>query len=300
MTCPRRTTRRGFTLIELLVVIAIIAILIALLVPAVQKVRDAADKTQCLNNLKQIGMAVHSYHNDYRRIPYLRSSGTSVDDSGNTWAVLLLPYLEQMPAYQGWQGPNGTLLGYVSVSPAIQQWLVPAFFCPNRKPNRLSIGVGGGNSNDDRDPAPGACGDYAACSGNDPNTVSASFDLANGAFISDLIRIGFPQVTDGLSNTIFFGEKHININSFSVNNYDTSVYNSDSAESCQRIAGPSALLAKDIRDPDAVIFGGPHAGMVNFVFGDCAVRGISIGTNGTVLGRLAQRNDGLTVDWSGL
>src|SRR6202030_1273689 len=91
---PRR--RGGFTLIELLVVIAIIAILMALLVPAVQKVREAAAKTQCANNLKQIGIASHTYEGDYKFLVPAFIGNNSVDPDGwATWAVLLLPYLEQ-------------------------------------------------------------------------------------------------------------------------------------------------------------------------------------------------------------
>src|SRR5438045_286101 len=96
MPSRKNRLRPAFTLIELLVVIAIIAILIALLVPAVQKVREAAGRTQCTNNLKQMGLALHAYHDSAKRLPSGHYS-TSADGAlrYTTWMVQILPYIEQ-------------------------------------------------------------------------------------------------------------------------------------------------------------------------------------------------------------
>src|SRR4051794_2766607 len=98
MPLPHRATR-GFTLIELLVVIAIIAILIGLLLPAVQKVREAAARSQCQNNLKQLAIGVHAYHDVVKFVPPIRVAG---GDGWATWCVLILPYIEQQNVFNGW------------------------------------------------------------------------------------------------------------------------------------------------------------------------------------------------------
>ncbi len=123
MNSSPRPSRMGFTLIELLVVIAIIAILIALLVPAVQKVREAAARTQCTNNLKQIALALHTYHDADKRfppasqVPYAKVNQDSNLDwrlpFGPNWAVMILPYVEQGRRFYAQANPDS----YPGISP---------------------------------------------------------------------------------------------------------------------------------------------------------------------------------------
>jgi prepilin-type N-terminal cleavage/methylation domain-containing protein/prepilin-type processing-associated H-X9-DG protein len=130
---PTKPGRRGFTLIELLVVIAIIAILIGLLVPAVQKVREAAARTQCQNNLKQLGLAMHMYQDTYKKLPAGWVVSTAAQPSpGWTWSLVILPYIEQAPLYNNIAPdvttPGGPAGGTTS---ALLQTSVPVYQCPS-------------------------------------------------------------------------------------------------------------------------------------------------------------------------
>lgn len=192
--CSQR--RRGFTLIELLVVIAIIAILIALLLPAVQQAREAARRTQCRNNLKQMGLALHNYHDVYDAFP----PGTRFSTNyGMSWYVSILPYCEQTAAYNkldftlATQGfiLGGGFPGLVDVKPAYMS-------CPS---SPLTNSVPG-------DPR-FAMSSYAGIAGNinrlaAPNSQGA---VSAGGILIPNGKIGIRDITDGTTNTIMVGEQ---------------------------------------------------------------------------------------------
>lgn len=296
---PRRL---AFTLVELLVVLAIIGTLTGLLLPAVQKVREAASRLQCANNLKQIGLALHQYHGDHSRLPPSRLS-----DLHATWAVLILPYLEQDNLYQQWILPAT----YYDQSPIARQTAVPGYFCPSRRsPSTPPIISIAGDQNDDTvsgglilfgPQTPGALGDYGACTGTDNCDGADCTGAHNGAFRAGKDQFGgligavrFAEITDGLSNTILVGEKHVQQDHFGMGPLDCSLYNGDYWVCSTRSAGPNFPLAMSPRAA-SIGFGSYHLGLCQFVLGDGSVRPISTNTDPLILALLANIADGQVI-----
>jgi prepilin-type N-terminal cleavage/methylation domain-containing protein len=205
------THRGGFTLIELLVVIAIIAILIALLLPAVQKVREAAARTQCLNHLKQLGLALHSFHDANLRFPAGYEADVTRPDRdpvtydaapGWAWGARLLPFLEQsaLAAQIDYSRPCWDPVNAAAVQMRLNVFLNPA------APNALG-------SMQVRDRSGAVLANFArthfaANAGHDEPwgyTILDHAQVANGPFYRNS-QVRIADVTDGLSNTVFLGE----------------------------------------------------------------------------------------------
>ncbi len=216
----------AFTLIEMLVVLAIVAVLIGLILPAVQKVRETASRMRCANHLRQIGTAIHNFHDAHQAFPPDR-----IRNEWATWAVHILPYLEQDSIYRQWD----TQLRYWDQPDAVRQHNIAVYFCPSR---RSAGAVGYSSGERDRlqryaGDYPGGLSDYASCGGNDNNTGALMIALARGITPSGQIIVAnantgafnqtpagtriiswrsqtnMASITDGTSNTILVGEKFV-------------------------------------------------------------------------------------------
>jgi prepilin-type N-terminal cleavage/methylation domain-containing protein len=205
-----RPVRRAFTLVELLVVIAIIAILIGLLLPAVQKVREAANRSKCQNNLKQVALAMHHHHDVKGALPPgtwndIDNWGTQAPPYGGTqnrrsWMHETLPYVEFAALYQqfdAYMAAGGSALSFPQ-----NTTVVPVFMCPSDPANpKLKTWSGGGGAGG----AQGFSGNYVVCAGNDVFNPGGNSRALSGLFFT-VSRVGFRDVTDGTSNTAMLSE----------------------------------------------------------------------------------------------
>ncbi len=310
--------RKGFTLIELLVVIAIIAILIALLLPAVQQAREAARRSSCKNNMKQIGLALHNYHDAFTSLPpgsivLLNSAGTTYSGHGWTWHASILPYIDQAPLYDQIQGPGSSGMGAESGgSTSTKQELagqtfIPVFRCASQPDVQNGPAKGGYQTSNYN----GNMGTLIGSSGDDcysgSITTAAQMAATGGCmgadgvfFISSSVR--FRDVTDGLSNTIFVSEV---IDSGGDSNMlggagsDRKYCFSGGADGNPPSEMTEYLIAAENNDPinsyGEEAAGSYHVGGAHFVFGDGRVRFLSENIDMSIYRALSTRAKGETI-----
>ena len=308
MVARTRLQRRGFTLIELLVVIAIIAILIALLVPAVQKVREAASKTQCANNLKQIGIAFHLHHDQYKIFP---TAGSGADPartmSGSTpavapnqafgWAYQILPFIEQGSL---WSEPNDLV---------VKAAKVVTYFCPSRRaPVAYHVAATDGAP---VNPALGLRGqmDYAGC-------IGESRTVPNGIVVTpsgSVPTINMRRVVDGTSNTLMVGERFVHTPAYTTwfapgteCDVHRGGYTAGNASASYALLRASAQSPAQDRPTytgtaDFARFGSAHSGVFAGLFADGSVRWIRYEIDLlNVFKAIVTRNSGEVVNMSDL
>ncbi len=279
----RSLRRRGFTLIELLVVIAIIAILIALLLPAVQQAREAARRSTCKNNLKQIGLALHNYNDTHKVLPPGWVSLTNVSgDRRHGWSAFILPFLDQVNLYNDINFEGQPTTGASSISGNV----IPAYLCPSDPtPGRNSSLGNNGKLN------------YPACIG-DNSHADAQNGPTDGCFYRNS-DVRFRDVTDGLSNTLFVGESHAGFTDAGGTKNLGKVW---LGKYSGRTDGAYCLFRVDRDDADSLPnnlneLGGSnslHTGGAQYLFGDGAVRFISENISMAIWGDMGNKDDGNT------
>ena len=271
--------KRGFTLVELLVVIAIIGILIALLLPAVQAAREAARRSQCSNNMKQFGLALHNYHDTFKRFPPA-SINSTVGPGGEALScwVLILPFMEQAALHDIWDFNYGHL---DSANYDANHTPVDGYFCPSRsRPTKM------GADNPADQYASSAYGDYAVCAGTGHCNSGTTF-YWKGLFGQNSTT-AFRDILDGTSNTLAIGEKRTEQATLTSAQYRWGYHATrtvnypmnvdvvpDAKYSIPTSTGGTVAGTSAAWNDWWANFGGPHPGGVQFLLADGSVSFLS-------------------------
>ncbi len=280
--------RRAFTLVELLVVIAIIGVLVALLLPAVQAAREAARRMQCSNNLKQMGLAIHNYHDTNGSFPPSAIKGKVGDGSGSAqalvWGGSILPYIEQRNMFDQIQG-KGFAINWADdgVNEQILRTKLPAYQCPSSPDSSQPWDDGGATG---RHRASYGC----VVSGTVGYTISSKATNGeskhhmddggqlharhNGPFLMQNLTTTFGDITDGSSNTLFIGERYRNK---ATNRNYIAIGTPSGQDEHARWAGSTGIQLNTL-DTGTQGFAGfhsAHSGGAQFALGDGSVRLLS-------------------------
>lgn len=307
---PRRPNRSGFTLIELLVVIAIIAVLIALLLPAVQQAREAARRSQCRNNLKQIGLALHNFESTYKEFP-MGQRGPSV--AYGNWRYEILPYMDQAPVFMMVNRDD------VYNAVPLQRLIMPINLCPSQtvpSTQPASWVTWWTNNNHHVSSYQGIMGSYPHPDGSTTKDIQTSgyggWMSGNGMLIANK-KIRIAECTDGTSNTIMVGEQagRVGTNDYrngyytpwgscTFNNFVPNVTDADRwgmSLSCVAYANNSKTAGSGANTSYVFnsILNSEHVGGIHCLFTDGSVRFVSDNMNFGMFQRLCVRDDGLIV-----
>jgi prepilin-type N-terminal cleavage/methylation domain-containing protein len=262
--------RSAFTLIELLVVIAIIAILIGLLLPAVQKVRAAAARTQSINNLKQIGLGSHNYHDTYNLMPTNGGPAGVVLQTGWCWAFQILPFIEQQNIY------NQAMAGNYMAVP------IKTYLCPGRSHTPYATTASY------QPPIPGV----GIQNNSSPAKLGPHTDYAINSYTywNQTTKLTIPQITNGngTSNTVLVGEKSMDPRCYGNTGstyWDEDIYTGDYGGTARghgaTVGKSGCLILKDGNGNTGNNWGAPFDGGCPFVMSDGSVRLISYSLSGS-------------------
>lgn len=277
----------GFTLVELLVVIAIIGILVGLLLPAVQAAREAARRSQCSNNLMQIGLGLHHFEFGHEHFPagVLNDGGPiRSEEKGQhvSWMVQVLPFLDEGVAYSNFDQALGA---YDKVNEPVRNHMISIFLCPSDP--------GAYGSAYATDGAQFALTSYAGCHNGD----EAAIDAENNGMLYLNSSTQFRDVKDGSSYTILAGESAVSKGHLGwVSGTRSTLRNTSSLTSIRWDPQPAAASVPASDSLEVGGFGSHHTGGAQFVFVDGSMHFLSQNIDVSVFKALGNRNDGMLID----